>query len=515
MVRYRHAKVAFLTVLVLLVAGSVYLGACRGADVPATVVEPRPAEARMLSPHAVPVSEPVKLEPGETEILVVYSGVTHGSIEACGCVGNPAGGLTKELTLVEQLRARGTPMLYVHPGDLFPYDKAKPGVPSKVPYVAEAAALMGYDAMAIGDQEFIDGLATFRKVAAQHKLPFLSENLRDGEGKRLAPGYLIKDVGGIKIAVCAVAGGERYLYLDEEFMKEVKIEPVADAVEGMLKELAGRADYIVLLSQQDKQLDRELAKRFPRINAIIGGHDEELLLSPIRVEQTVVCNAGILSEQVGVLHLGVDPNKHVRVLGHELLSTTAPVQRSPRIEAIYDRYAKVAKVEPKDNESPLPQRFEPVAACEPCHAAIVKEFRQSKHAKAWEAIVKAGRTGDRECWYCHAAGPGMPDGFNGATATPQLAGVTCQSCHLLTSDHAARKIKGAREYAQDEKTCRQCHTNVTGSQFRVWNELDNVDHHLVKEKRNTPSAGYQPPKLNPQRPLTSYLRSPDDKGGQK
>lgn len=528
---YRYGKLAFLVLLATLAAGAVYLGACQGSDGKASTKEKgaadgsaaspaaentsptaasgaaRPPVARILSAHGRPASEPMRLEPGETEVLIVYTGVTHGSIEACGCPGNPTGGLTKEFTVVEQLRRRGTPMLYVHPGDLFPYDKT----PVKTPLVAEAAAQMGYDAMAIGEQELIEGLATFRKLAAEQKLPFFSENLRDLEGKRLAPGYTIKALGGIKIGVFAILGSEHYLYLNDEFAKEVTIQPAVEAVDSVLKELAGRVDFIVLLSQQDKYLDRELARRFPQINVIIGGHDEELIVTPIRVEQAILCNAGILSEQVGVVHLAVDPARHVRILGHEFLPTSAPVPKNPRIDAIYERYAKAAKITPEDNEAPLPEVFEPVSSCEPCHAAMVQEFRRSKHAAAWEAIVKAGRADDRECWFCHTAGSGRADGFRGIKETPELSGVTCQSCHLLTHDHAARGIKGSKDYARDEKTCRQCHTNTTSADFNVWDQSTKVDHHEVKEKSNHPPAGYVSPKLAPARKLTPYLTGPQKK----
>lgn len=509
---YRYGKLAFLVLLATVAAGTVYMGACRGSGGTAPAAEKtsgtdaggadKPRVARMLSPHARPANEPVSLKPGETEAMIVYAGVTHGAIEACGCPGNPSGGLTKEFTMVEQLRRRGTPMIYVHPGDIFPYEKT----PAKTAFIAEAAALMGYDAMAIGEQELVDGLATFRKLAADHKLPFLSENLRDAEGKRLAPGYIIRPMGGIKVGIFSILGSEHYLYLDDEFLKEVTIQPAIEAVDSVLKEMAGRVDFIVLLSQQDKYLDRELARRFPQINVIIGGHDEELIASPIRVEQTILCNAGILSEQVGVVHLAIDPARHVRILGHEFLPTSAPVPKSPRIDAVYERYAKEAKVTPEENETPLPEVFEPVSSCEPCHAAIVQEFRKSRHARAWESVVKAGRAEDRECWFCHTTGAGRPDGFRGIKETPELAGLTCQSCHLLTHDHAARGIKGGKDYAMDEKTCRQCHTNVISPDFNVWDQATKVDHHEVKVKTSQPPAGYVPAKLAPARKLSPYLQ---------
>lgn len=497
--RYPCSRIVFITLVVLFGAGAAFMGACHGADEPA---EPDAASAAPLEsppamsaartielrPHAKGTRRVVRIEPGETEALIIYTGVTHGTIASCGCETNPTGGLMKELTLLDWLRRPDRPSLLVHPGDLFPFEKT----PGKAEYVAKAASLMGYDAMALGDQELLEGLDAFRTLVAKYRLPYLSENLVDGAGKSVAPGYVIKDLAGIKVGIVSIFSDERYLFLDDTFTKEVIPQPAVAALDRALGQLEGKVDFLVLLSHQDKYLDRELAIKFPQINLIIGGHDEEMLPSPIRVGRTLICNAGILGERLGVLYLAVNPDKHVRVLGHEFMPATAPVPKHPKIEAVYREYLKATGTKSEDNQPILPARYESAKSCRTCHEAVYESYAKTPHAQAWQTLVRVGRAGDKACQSCHAMGVGRPDGFRSIAQTPDLAGVSCQACHPTTSDHRRRGVSDPLEYAQSERTCQQCHTRTTSPDFNFWEQADAIDHREAKPKATAPPAGWKP-----------------------
>lgn len=509
-----------------LAAGTaVWLGACRAgpsgpaagqgtsATSAATASSAATATAvrsgrRDMSPHSAWAGY-VSLAPGETEALVVYSGALHGMIESCGCAGNPAGGMSKEKTVVDQIRRRGRPMLYVNPGDLFPFDKRA----AKMKPIAESAALMGWDALAIGDQEMIEGLGRFRELAAEYRLPFLSANLLGPDGKRVAPGYLIKDLAGIKVGIFAVLGDESYLYSRNDFLKGLTIEPTLAAIESTLNELRGQVDYIILLSHQDKFLDREVARRFPEINLIVGGHDEVTLVRPILNAATLRVGVGPAGDYVGVVHLGIRPRCCVRVLSNEIMPVTAQVAQDPQVVKIYRQYVKDAKVTEEGTEDPRPEVYESPTACQPCHQAIYADYMKSRHGQAWATLTKAGRSDEQECWYCHTAGFGRKSGFRGPQQTPELANVTCQACHLLTHDHAARMIKDNLDFARNQKTCEQCHTSVTAPDFNFWETVEKVDHHGVKEKVNEPPAGYKHWRVTPA-PTAGAAKS-DEAAGKK
>jgi len=462
--------------------------AAQSSSAPKGTAEVRRSVPRQVEPYGANPIQYMILEPGEREAVIVYCGVSHGQIEACSCGNNPSGGLTKAATVLDRLRAGGTPLVHVHPGDLFSFEKK----PAKMSFVAEAAAVLDYDAIAFGDQELIDGLPRFQKLATQYTLPFVSANVLDRDNRPVAPAHVVKDLAGVKVGIFAVLGDERYLYMVEDFMKEVAIQPVVAGVDATLAALREKVDYIILLSQQDKYLDRELALRFPEINLIVGGHDERLMPVPMRVNQTLIVNAGVTSDQIGVLHLAIDPNRHVRVMGHELISATAVTPGHPKIDEIYRRYLKDTGAKSETEPDPTPAVYEPRAACAACHKAIHDEFLKSKHARAWQSLVKAGREASTECWSCHSMGYGRPTGFVDPDKTPQLANVSCQACHLVAHDHAARKVEADLDYSRNQRTCEQCHTAVTSPDFNFWEKIQDIDHHGVKVKRNPPPPGYQP-----------------------
>jgi hypothetical protein len=491
---YRWGRIGVVVAAAVLAGAAAWLGACSGASdnttPPVETDQPAAADAgRQLQPH-MGGSGLVRLQPGETEALLIYSGVTHGTLEACGCDGNIAGGMTKERTVVRWLRESGRPVLHVHPGDLMPYKD----LPGKSRYVAEAAALIGYDAIAVGDQELREGLPMFRDLASQFRLPFVAANLRDAEGKPLAPAYVIRTLAGIKVGIFSIVadGGEGWYVFDEAaFPEGVTRRPVREAVAEVLAELDGKVDYVVLLSQQDKSLDCKLAYEFPRINLIVGGHDEKMITHPIRIGSTLVVNAGVAGDFVGIVRLGIDPRRHIRVLAHEFGVAGGTVPKDPEVEAIYERYVKEQNVRPEVYSKDDPDVFQSSETCEPCHKEIYKQHMTTKHARAWQALVDAKRTEDRECWSCHTMGYRRPSGFKSMAETPELANVSCQACHPVTHDHNDRGIKSDPDFPLNQRACERCHTVVTSPDFNFWKNIEEIDHHDVKEKSNDPPPGYK------------------------
>ena len=497
---YRYGKILVIFAAVALAAVAIYLGACSGSPQQESRAaegrpETSPVPGRQLQPHLAG-SGLVALRPGEIEAMIVYSGPTHGMIEACGCDGNISGGLTKELTVVNWLREKGMPLLYVHPGDLFPYEK----LPVKLKFVAEAASHMGYDAIGVGDQEFRGGYDRLRELATQYQLPLLSENLRDPNGGRIAPGHVIKDLAGIKVGIFSVVGDQWYVFDKDAFPEGIKIEPTREAIAKVLAELEGKVDFIVLLSHQDRSIDRKVAREFPQINLIVGGHDEKMITRPIRVGRTLILNAGVAGDYVGIVRLAIDTSGDVRIMAHEFGAASGTVPKNEKLEEIYRRYVKESKVQPETYAKGDPDLFQSSKTCEPCHKKIYQKFMTTKHAQAWQTLEKARRTEDRECWSCHAMGFGRKTGFKNTRETPDLANISCQLCHPVMHDHNDLEIKADLDFALNQRACERCHNAVTSPDFNYWEDIEEVDHHDVEEKSNDPPADYKHWRALPEKP---------------
>jgi len=125
--------------------------------------------------------------------------------------------------------------------------------------------------------------------------------------------------------------------------------------------------------------------------------------------------------------------------------------------------------------------------CGSCHKSNYLAWKTSSHAKAFN-ILKPGKrkkakllakldpekdyTTDKKCVKCHVTGYREKGGFKDVESTPQLAGVSCESCHGAGSKYAVlhdEKMYGFEKKeatalgqlygADDEAVCLECHAS--------------------------------------------------------
>ncbi len=147
--------------------------------------------------------------------------------------------------------------------------------------VAEFMNGIGFDAMAIGNHEFDDGPAELLKLINAVKFPIISGNTKVADGSELKDkfkGYIIKEMGGQKVAVVSVLAtdtnetsspGDKVTFEDEiEYLK------------GAVKEIQDQGvNKIVVLSHVGYVKDQEIARSVDGIDVIVGGHSHTLLSS--------------------------------------------------------------------------------------------------------------------------------------------------------------------------------------------------------------------------------------------
>ncbi|MGR3178077.1 MAG: multiheme c-type cytochrome [Candidatus Anammoxibacter sp.] len=146
------------------------------------------------------------------------------------------------------------------------------------------------------------------------------------------------------------------------------------------------------------------------------------------------------------------------------------------------------------------EQFVGTAGCKKCHDREVKEWRESKHGKAFERLQlpkskkekkkrkrlfsklnkklkekldpKKDYSNDKKCLPCHTVGYEKKGGFKSIEETPELKNVGCENCHgpgsiyraihLDKDDSFTRaevKEAGQTYGSLDEKVCRKCHDN--------------------------------------------------------
>ncbi|MDX3929303.1 MAG: 5'-nucleotidase C-terminal domain-containing protein [Shinella sp.] len=147
--------------------------------------------------------------------------------------------------------------------------------------VAEFMNGIGFDAMAVGNHEFDNGPEELAKFLDKVRFPVISGNTVAGADTPIAnriPGYVVKDIGGQKVAVVSVLAtdtGEtsspgKSVFFEDEIAYLKSVVPKIEA-EG--------ANKIILLSHVGYVRDRQIAAAVDGIDVIVGGHSHTLLSS--------------------------------------------------------------------------------------------------------------------------------------------------------------------------------------------------------------------------------------------
>ena len=110
-------------------------------------------------------------------------------------------------------------------------------------------------------------------------------------------------------------------------------------------------------------------------------------------------------------------------------------------------HPSTAQAMPAENQGkekatpPVDQDYVGVKECAECHEKAFESWMKTGHAHAFKVLTEKYEK-DPKCLKCHTTGYGAPTGFKDVKTTPNLKGITCETCHgqgLITDDpHCAR-----------------------------------------------------------------------------
>jgi hypothetical protein len=416
--------------------------------------------------------------------VLLFSADNQGVLAACGCPSNPSGGLAKRETLVDAFRRTRPAVLLVDAGDMMP---GKPH-PVKEKYVAMAAARGKYDAIALGDQEFVLGVKRLQELKNEYKLPFICSNVRDAAGQTVFPASVIWTMPKsgrwgrpVKVGIFAVVADRAYGFPAQEWRTGLKVDPPADAARQQVEQLTqAGCDLIVALSHQELEDSRAMAAAVPGIDVIVCGHDERVLPKGERIGKTLLVSTGESGRIMGALALAPpqEPKGRPQV-NLTMTELSAQVPDAQPVMDLYWQYVKESKDKPPPdwNLTPIPPVYDTAEACEKCHKPQYDAWAKTRHARAFESIRKTGRQDDPECILCHTMGYGRKGGFTSMKDTPAFGRVTCQACHIVAADHGEKKVKAPdpRIYIHS-RLCMSCHGPVQSPDFDYFTAKPKIVH---------------------------------------
>ena len=352
-------------------------------------------------------------------LVILYTGGTQSHLEPCGCYQEQSGGLPRRAYLVSEIRKHGIPTFLVDAGDIF--DGTEDIDFHRCQINLKAMSAMGYDTVALSQNDLNYGDAYLTQQRAAASVPFLGEN------HAYAQSSILQTIGELSIAVVSAS----------------TVREFPDT------------NLVIALGTPN-------STEHPNINVII---------SPEEVEPNQQMNAPIWvgstpeGKTLGFLALWVNADGELTQHHAAQLVLTGDVAEDHSIrQLLTDFYRDVAQTsehKPLFAEQPLEQDpqngYVSATACQRCHEQEYLQWSATRHAFAFETLLKKERYFDPNCVSCHTTGFGYQTGFQIGDETSAFKGVQCETCHGPGKQHVGNPKKENIRRAAETSLCLTCH----------------------------------------------------------
>lgn len=227
----------------------------------------------------------------ENKLTILYTNDTHARLDpfpdnAREFAG--LGGIARRANLVKEIRQREKHVLLLDAGDVFQ------GTPWFDVYGGEVdlrlMSEMKYDAMAVGNHEFDNGLQAFADVASKAEFPILAANYgtRNTPLNNVVRRFFTREMAGIKIGFFGLGIGLDGV-VDPKLYGAVRSRDPEIWANGMVRSLREfhNCDFVICLSHLGYNYDDTrrmddvtIASKVTGIDLIIGGHTHTFLDRP-------------------------------------------------------------------------------------------------------------------------------------------------------------------------------------------------------------------------------------------
>ncbi|MDR1748268.1 MAG: 5'-nucleotidase C-terminal domain-containing protein [Spirochaetaceae bacterium] len=251
--------------------------------------------------------ESVSRDPGVTyELVVLHTNDHHGTT----LLKDNEGGLAQRASYIKTVRGGNENVLLLDAGDI------NTGSALSNMFSAEsdilAYNLMKYDAVAMGNHEFDNGLAFFEDQMKQSEFPWISANIKKSDGSYLGAPYITVDYEGFRVGIFGITTlRTTKIASPDKSLKFLDEMETSKQIVQLLKERE-KADVIIalthlgLVKEEDSHITSvELAENVPGIDLIIDGHSHTLLDEPVMAGGIPIVSANEWGRYIGhgVLHI--------------------------------------------------------------------------------------------------------------------------------------------------------------------------------------------------------------------
>lgn len=269
-----------------------------------------------------------------TDISILHTNDMHSYME----------NFPKKAQLIADIRARnekeGVPTFVFDSGDLFSgniFFNIYRGVKE-----IELMNQIDCQAMTLGNHEFDHGDELLSRLDDYAQFPIVSSNLRYRDVEVADELVLLEDVlefdmNGNPLYVLGLTTLETQEVASPS--ENVIFEDHRQALRRLVDQIVSQnpSAHLVLLSHLGYDEDVHLAKDFPELNVILGGHTHTILKQPSQIGGVSICQAGQYGRFVGHLSLRCFADGRHEVLAYDLIEVEKLTQEDRAVKAIIDQ----------------------------------------------------------------------------------------------------------------------------------------------------------------------------------
>ena len=265
-----------------------------------------------------------------TDISILHTNDMHSYME----------NFPKKAQLIADIQTRneqnGIPTFVFDSGDLFSgniFFNMYRGVKE-----IELMNRIGYQAMTLGNHEFDHGDELLSRLDDFATFPIVSSNIHYLYGEatdELVPleNILEFDMNGKPLYVLGLTTLETQEVASPS--EKVLFEDPRQALRRLVDQIMNQNPqaHLVVLSHLGYDEDMNLAKDFPELNVILGGHTHTILREPSQVAGVSICQAGQYGRFVGHLSLRCFADGRHEVLAYDLIEVEKLTQEDSAVKA--------------------------------------------------------------------------------------------------------------------------------------------------------------------------------------
>lgn len=232
-----------------------------------------------------------------SEVKILHTSDIHGRIVPIEYKSIPeSGGFARRVNFVNEIRKNNKNVLLLDSGDYFQgslyyrLDKGK--------NIAKLMPCIKYDAVALGNHEFDNGLKILKQNIKLSDTQFLSANVhfKDRYLNKAVKPYITKDFDGENFLIIGITTPE---VKSLSSTNEITVTEPIDEIKKIISQV--KYDKLIVISHCGYDKDKEIANSIPQIDLILGGHNHYFFEKPKYTDKTPIIEDGEFGVRIGVI----------------------------------------------------------------------------------------------------------------------------------------------------------------------------------------------------------------------